>query len=134
MFTRNRLILCCSHCWHLGTTRLTGHVKFSLIPISKSQCFRVQQWLARPSSRAKPSSRSRLNRTKFQPAQTQPGQAKPTQQAYRVNMNPGVLEQGRLGQNGKQDVDLFLIRCLINANNGEVTLANIAAQKCSPMR
>ncbi len=44
-------------------------------------------------------------------------------------MNPGVMEQGRMGRNGKQDVDLFLIPCLINANNGEVTLANIATQK-----
>ncbi len=34
-----------------------------------------------------------------------------------------------MGRNGKQDVDLFLIPCLINANNGEVTLANIATQR-----
>jgi putative membrane protein len=59
----------------------------------------------------------------------QPGQVQQNQrQPYQANM-PAINEQGRLGQNGKQDVDLFVIPCLINANNGEVTLANIATQK-----
>ncbi len=71
---------------------------------------------------------------KTQPGQIPSGQAQPGQvqtnqrQPYQANM-PATTEQGRLGQNGKQDVDLFMVPCLIDANNGEVALANIATQR-----
>ena len=65
----------------------------------------------------------------IQSGQTQPGQVEQNQrQPYQVN-RPAITEQGRIGQNGKQDVDLFMLPCLIDANNAEVTLANIAAQR-----
>lgn len=66
----------------------------------------------------------------IQPGSTQPGTTQPV--PYRVNRLPGTPGQGEVGilnQQGRQDVDLFLIPCLINANNGEVTLGNIATQK-----
>ena len=36
---------------------------------------------------------------------------------------------GVTNQQGQQNVDLFLVPCLINANNAEVTLGNIATQR-----
>jgi putative membrane protein len=71
----------------------------------------------------------------FQPGTTQPGARQPgTNPAmpYQVNRVPSTAGQGEVGminQQGKQNVDLFLIPCLINANNAEVTLGNIATQK-----
>jgi putative membrane protein len=70
-----------------------------------------------------------------QPGATQPGTTQPgTNQAqpYQVRRVPGAAGQteiGQLNQQGKQNVDLFLIPCLINGNNGEVTLGNLAVQR-----
>ncbi len=71
-----------------------------------------------------------------QPNSAQPNSAQPNgaqanaNQAvpYRVNRLP--VGQAQSMPNGRQqDVDLFLIPCLINGNNGEVALGNIAEQR-----
>jgi putative membrane protein len=61
-----------------------------------------------------------------QTGQTQPGANQPV--PYQANRMP--LRQAQNAQNGqRQDVDLFLIPCLIRANDGEVTLGKIAEQR-----
>jgi len=62
-----------------------------------------------------------------QPGATQPGTNQPV--PYQANRIPGQTEVGQLNQQGRQDVDLFLIPCLIDANNAEVTLGNLASQR-----
>lgn len=66
-----------------------------------------------------------------QPGQTQPGQMQPgTNQRIPYQANRMPTGAGQTAENGRrEDVDLFLIPCLIGANDGEVTLAKIAEQR-----
>jgi putative membrane protein len=125
MFTRNRAIFVSPALLAFGMAALTVYAQDQANP-NQTQPVQTQPGPNQP---------GQTQPVQIQPGQTQPGQTQPVQvqpgqrQPYQVNMNPGLMEQGRLGRNGKQDVDLFLIPCLINANNGEVTLANIATQR-----
>jgi putative membrane protein len=115
MFTRNRIIFASLALLAFGTAAVAAYAADQTNPNQPVQ------------NQAQP---VQTQPNQIQPGQTQQGQMQTNRrQPYQVNMNPGVMEQGRMGRNGKQDVDLFLIPCLINANNGEVTLANIATQR-----
>ena len=131
MFARNRVIFMSLAMLAFGTTALAVYAQDQSNPNQQNP----NPVLSGPTLPGKTQPGQTQQPVQAQPNQAQPGQAQSGQaqttqrQPYQVNMNPGVLEQGRLGRNGKQDVDLFLIPCLINANNGEVTLANIATQR-----
>jgi putative membrane protein len=115
MFLRNRTFFVSLALLAIGAMTLAAYAQEQTNPGQQTQPNQILPGQTQP---------GQVQQGQVQQGQTQPGQRQP----YRANM-PAVTEQGRLGQNGKQDVDLFMIPCLIDANNGEVTLANIATQR-----